>query len=125
MTSLRTPLSRVEGLGSAKAGTRDFWHQRLTAVALVPLSIWFALAALKFVGADYPHVVAWLRVPWNALLLILFILVLARHLAIGMQVIVEDYIHHEGLKLAAIIIVKFGTWLIAAASVFMVLGIVL
>jgi succinate dehydrogenase / fumarate reductase membrane anchor subunit len=125
MTSLRTPLSRVEGLGSAKMGTRDFWHQRLTAVALVPLSIWFALAALKFVGADYQQTIAWLRVPWNALLLILFIVVIARHLAIGMQVIVEDYVPHEGLKLALIVLVKFGTWLIAAAAVFMVLGIVL
>jgi succinate dehydrogenase / fumarate reductase, membrane anchor subunit len=125
MTNLRTPFSRVEGLGSAKMGTRDFWQQRLTAIALVPLAIWFALAALKFVGADYAHTIAWLRVPWNALLLIIFIVLLARHLAIGMQVIVEDYIHHKGLELAAIIIVKFGTWLIAATAVFMVLGIVL
>jgi succinate dehydrogenase / fumarate reductase membrane anchor subunit len=125
MTSLRTPFSRVEGLGSAKMGTRDFWHQRLTAVALVPLAIWFAWSAMKFVGADYGHALLWLRVPWNALLLILFILMLARHLAIGMQVIVEDYIHHEAAKLALIVLVKFGTWLIAAAAVFMVLGIVL
>jgi succinate dehydrogenase / fumarate reductase, membrane anchor subunit len=125
MSSLRTPLSRVEGLGSAKMGTRDFWHQRLTAIALVPLAIWFALAALKFVGADYQHTLLWLRMPWNALLLILFIVVLARHLAIGMQVIVEDYIHHEGAKLTLIVLVKFGTWLIAATGIFMVLGIVL
>jgi succinate dehydrogenase / fumarate reductase membrane anchor subunit len=125
MTSLRTPFSRVEGLGSAKMGTRDFWHQRLTAVALVPLAIWFAWSAMKFVGADYPHALLWLRVPWNALLLILFILMLARHLAIGMQVIIEDYIHYEAAKLALIVLVKFGTWLTAAASVFMVLGVVL
>jgi succinate dehydrogenase / fumarate reductase membrane anchor subunit len=123
--SLRTPLSRVEGLGSAKMGTRDFWQQRLTAVALVPLSIWFALCAFALVGAEYREVLAWLRMPWNALLLILFIVMLARHLAIGMQVIVEDYIHHEGAKLALIVLVKFGAWIIAATAVFMVLGIVL
>jgi succinate dehydrogenase / fumarate reductase membrane anchor subunit len=125
MTTLRTPRSRVEGLGSAKTGTRDFWHQRLTAVALIPLAIWFAFSALKFVGAGYTLALAWLRVPWNALLMIVFIVMIARHLAIGMQVIVEDYIHHEGLKLTAIILVKFGTWLIAATAVFMILGIVL
>lgn len=122
--SLRTPLARVEGLGSAKAGTRDFWHQRLTAVALVPLAVWFLLSAMHFVGADFRHVFGWVRVPWNALLLILFVVVLARHLAIGMQVIVEDYVHVEAVKIALIVAVKFGTWLIAATSVFMVLGIV-
>lgn len=122
--SLRTPLARVEGLGSAKAGTRDFWHQRLTAIALIPLAIWFAWSALHFVGADFLHVFRWLRVPWNALLLILFVVVLARHLAIGMQVIVEDYIHQEGVKLALIVLVKFGTWLIAAVCVFMVIGMI-
>jgi succinate dehydrogenase / fumarate reductase membrane anchor subunit len=124
MTSLRTPLSRVEGLGSARMGTRDFWQQRLTAVALIPLAIWFALSALAMVGGEYKDALAWLRLPWNALLLILFVLMVARHLTIGMQVIVEDYIH-GGWKIAAIVAVKFGTWLIAAVAVFMVLGIVL
>jgi succinate dehydrogenase / fumarate reductase membrane anchor subunit len=124
MTSLRTPLSRVEGLGSAKMGTRDFWQQRLTAVALIPLAIWFAWSALGFVGGEYKVAIGWLRMPWNALLLILFVLMVARHLTIGMQVIVEDYIH-GGWKIAAIVLVKAGTWLIAAVAVFMVLGIVL
>ena len=125
MTSLRTPLSRVEGLGSAKAGTRDFWYQRLTAVALVPLAIWFAVVAIRFVGADYITALTWLHKPWNAVLMIVFVVTLARHLAIGMQVIVEDYIHHEGLKLAIIVLKRFGIWLIAAVCVFSILRVAL
>ena len=125
MSSLRTPLSRVEGLGSAKSGTHDFWMQRLTAVALVFLAPWFALSALQFVGADPADVADYLSEPWNTVLMLLFLVALAKHLSIGMQVIIEDYFHHEGLKLAAILMNRFGIWLIAAAAAYSVLRIAL
>lgn len=125
MTSLRTPLSRVEGLGSSKSGTHDFWIQRLTAVALVFLAPWFAISALQFVGADPQDVAYYLGEPWNAILMFLFLVAMARHLSIGMQVIIEDYFHHEGLKIAAILFNRFAIWLIAAAAAFALLRIVM
>ncbi len=125
MTSLRTPMSRVEGLGSARMGTRDFWQQRLTAVAMVPLAIWFAYSALAFVGADYTEALTWLHEPWNAVLMILFVVLIARHLIIGIQVIVEDYFHVEWMKLSLIVLNKFVVWLIAAAAAFSVLRVAL
>lgn len=125
MTSLRTPISRVEGLGSAKMGTRDFWQQRLTAVAMVPLAVWFGWSALAFVGADYTDALTWLHEPWNAVLMIVFVVLIARHLSIGVQVIIEDYFHVEAMKLTLIVLNRFACWLIAAAAVFSILRVAL
>lgn len=125
MTTMRTPMGRVEGLGSARMGTRDFWQQRITAVAMVPLAIWFAWSALEFVGVDYTVALTWLHEPWNAILMILFVAAIAQHLSIGVQVIIEDYFHNEGVKLTFIVLKRFGIWLIAAASVFSILRVAL
>lgn len=121
--SLQTPLNRVEGLGSAKTGTGEFWRQRVTAVALVPLSIWFVWSALALVGAEHSEAIAFLRDPLNAVLMLLFLLAALYHMAIGMQIIVEDYIHQPGLKIALIILNRFFALGVGVATAFALLKI--
>jgi len=118
MTRLRTPLKRIEGLGSARSGTQHFWHQRVTAVALVPLSIWFVASALAYVGAEQGAVAAYFAEPVNAVPMFLFILASTYHMSLGLQIIIEDYIHNEGQKIAALILNRFAAWAIGAASSF-------
>ena len=105
--NLRTPLARARGLGSAKEGSHHWWHQRLTAIALVPLSLWFVFSLISMVGADYMTVVYWLRLPFVSVLLILFIVFLFYHTVLGLQVVIEDYIDSEWQKISSIILVKF------------------
>jgi succinate dehydrogenase / fumarate reductase, membrane anchor subunit len=116
--SFRTPLGRIEGLGAAKAGTLHFWHQRITAVALIPLSVWFVASALAYVGAEQGAVAAFFAEPINAILMALFILAVVYHMSLGLQTIIEDYFHAEGLKLTLVIFVRFASWGIGAASLF-------
>jgi succinate dehydrogenase / fumarate reductase, membrane anchor subunit len=118
MTRLRTPLARVEGLGSAKSGTHHFWMQRVTAVALVPLSIWFVASALAYVGAEQGAVAAYFAEPVNAVPMFLFILASTYHMSLGVQIIIEDYFHNEGQKIAALILNRFVAWTVGAASSF-------
>jgi succinate dehydrogenase / fumarate reductase membrane anchor subunit len=115
---LRTPLGRVEGLGAARSGTRHFWHQRVTALALVPLSIWFVASALAYVGADQGAVAAYFAEPVNAVPMFLFIIASTYHMSLGLQTIIEDYVHEEGLKIAALMLNTFAAWAIGAASSF-------
>jgi succinate dehydrogenase / fumarate reductase membrane anchor subunit len=121
--SLRTPLGRVRGLGSAKDGTHHWWMQRVTAVALVPLTIWFVASLVALVGADYDTVVAWIGQPVVAVLLILFLFTGFYHLKLGLQVVIEDYVHSEGAKVACQMAVTFGCILVGALSLFAVLKI--
>jgi succinate dehydrogenase / fumarate reductase membrane anchor subunit len=123
--STRTPLARVEGLGAAHSGTGHFWRQRVTAVALVPLSVWFAWTALSLIGADRETAVAFLRLPINAVPMGLFIVIAAIHMALGIQVVIEDYIHHEGRKLALLVLNQFFAWVVAAVSIFALVRIAL
>ena len=116
--SFRTPLGRIEGLGAAKAGTLHFWHQRITAVALIPLSVWFVASALAYVGAEQGAVAAFFAEPINAILMALFILAVVYHMSLGLQTIIGDYFHAEGLKLTLVIFVRFASWGIGAASLF-------
>ncbi len=116
--SFRSPLGRIEGLGTAKAGTSHFLHQRITAVALVPLSVWFAASALAYVGAERGAVGAFFAQPINAILMALFILAAVYHMSLGLQTIIEDYFHQEGLKLTLVILARFASWGVGAASLF-------
>jgi succinate dehydrogenase / fumarate reductase membrane anchor subunit len=115
---LRTPLAKIEGLGSAKAGTLHFWHQRMTAVALIPLSIWFAASALAYVGADQGAVAAYFADPINAVPMFLFIVAATYHMSLGLQIVIEDYVHNEGQKIALLLLNRFAAWAIGAASAF-------
>ena len=113
---MRSPLGQIEGLGSAKAGTTHFMHQRMTAAALVPLSIWFVLTALGLVGADRETAAAFLGQPVNAVLMFLFVAAALYHMTIGLQVIIEDYVHQEGAKIALIILNRFAAFALGATA---------
>ncbi len=122
---MRTPLGRVYGLGTAREGAREWWMSRLTSIALVPLSIWWVAAVIAHAGADYAGFVDWVKSPVTAILLIVTIGVTFYHVALGVQVVIEDYVHHEGAKLGALIAVKFGCVLLGVAGIFAVLRVAL
>ena len=119
--SLRSPLSQARGLGSAKDGVGHWWLQRLTALALIPLSLWFVFNVAHYHMADYQTVQSWLHNPYAAIALVLYFLALFYHSALGVQVIVEDYIGNEGMKLVLLVLVKFAHMALGAAAIFAVL----
>ena len=119
--SLRSPLGRVLGLGAAKQGVHHWWAQRLTSIALLPLSVWFVVSLLALPALDHVTVVAWLHQGSTALLLILFLLAAAWHSQLGVRVVVEDYVHGNGVRTLTLVLVTFGHVLAAAAGVFAVL----
>jgi succinate dehydrogenase / fumarate reductase membrane anchor subunit len=123
--NLRSPLGRVLGLGAAKDGVHHWWMQRLTSVALVPLSVWFVVSLLALPAPEHAAVVAWMRESWTALLLILFVLVAAWHSQLGVRVVVEDYVHASGAKTLTLVLLSFAHVLLAAAGVFAVLRVAL
>ncbi len=119
--SMQTPLGRVRGLGSAKNGTHHWWMQRVTAVALVPLTLWFIYSILTLLGGGYVEAARWLASPVNAVLMVLLIIATFHHLQLGLQVVIEDYIHGEGAKIATIVILKLASFALAVAGAFAVL----
>jgi len=119
--SMRTPLRQVRGLGSAKSGTEHFWHQRLTAMANVPLTIGFVVVVASLMGRNHAAVVQILGSPLVAVLMLLFILSASIHMRIGMQVIIEDYVHDDVAKFALLIANTFFTVVVAFTSAFAIL----
>lgn len=119
--SLANPLRRVLGTGSARSGVEHWWLQRLTSIALVPLSVWFVVSLLALPSFEHATVIAWMGQSWTALLLILLVLVGAWHSQLGVRVIVEDYVHHPGAKTLTLVLLVFVHVLAAAAGVFAVL----
>ena len=118
--SLRSPLGRVLGHGAAKEGVHHWWVQRVTAIALVPLSVWFVVALLSLPSLDYPTVHSWISQSWTSLFLILFIACATWHSRLGAQVVIEDYVH-GGLKTLSLILSTFAHLLVATAAIFAVL----
>lgn len=114
--SLQTPLGRVRGLGSAKEGTRHWWLQRLTAVALVPLSVWMVVVAVQLIGADYATAHAFVANPVATVAALLLIGALFYHVQLGLQVVIEDYVHVEWLKLTSLIAIKFVVIFLGVAA---------
>ena len=123
--SLRTPLANARGLGSAKEGVDHWWKQRLTALALVPLMLWLGFSVALLGSADYYTVIDWLAHPVNAVLMILVLAVGFWHGALGLQVVIEDYIVSEWKKLTTLLLVQFAAVLLALAGIFAVLRIAL
>ena len=121
--SLRTPLSKVKGLGSAKEGAGHWWNQRLTAIAMIPLALWFSFSIALIAVADYATVTTWLGSPFTSVLMILAIGVGFYHGYLGLQVIIEDYVANEGWKIAMLIIIALLALLFAALGVVSVLQI--
>lgn len=119
--SLRTPLGRVRGLGSARSGTGHFWHQRLTAISNALLAVTFIAIVIRAAGSGYEEAIALVRSPLVALLLLLFILSATYHMRIGMQVIIEDYVHGHTRKHLLLILNTFYAIAIAAVCIFAIL----
>ena len=119
----RTALHNVRGLGSAKSGTQHWWMQRVTALALLPLMLWLAWSMARLSGLDYDAALAWVRSPITSVLLISTVLALVYHAKLGLQVVIEDYVHAEGVKFISLIALKFVALLLALASILAVLRI--
>ncbi|WP_144186570.1 succinate dehydrogenase, hydrophobic membrane anchor protein [Elioraea rosea] len=124
-TTLRSGLGRVRGLGSAKEGVQHWWAQRVTAIALVPLTLWFVASVILLAGADHATVSAWIARPLNTVLLIALVAATFWHAALGLQVVIEDYIHTEGTKLVVLLAVKALLALVGLAGIVAVLRVAL
>lgn len=114
--SLRTPLARVRGLGSAKDGTMHWWMQRVTAVLLAPLSIWFLFCAMPMLGAGYADARVWVAQPLNAFLTLSLVLAVVYHALLGVQVVIEDYFHTRWLEVALLTAIRLIAFLAALAT---------
>jgi succinate dehydrogenase / fumarate reductase, membrane anchor subunit len=114
--SMRSPLARARGLGSAKSGTMHFWWQRVTAIALVPLTVWMMVALIGAAGSDYASAHAFVANPLVATLTLALIVALFHHAQLGLQVVIEDYVHVEWVKLTALLLVKFTAIVLALMS---------
>lgn len=118
---MRSPLSRARGLGAAKSGLHHWWGQRASALALIPLSIWFVIVLLGSLGASRAAMIAWTGMPLNTVLLLCLIVATFYHMQLGLVVVVEDYVHAEGRRFATLMLVKAVSILLALACVVSVL----
>ncbi|MBC93954.1 MAG: succinate dehydrogenase, hydrophobic membrane anchor protein [Rhodospirillaceae bacterium] len=121
--NLQTPLGRARGLGSAKSGTKHWWAQRVTAIALIPLTIWFVVAMISATGNDYNNAQQFIGNPINAILFILLIVATFHHAQLGLQVVIEDYVHNKPMEIGLLIITKGTVIVLGLSSVFAVLSI--
>jgi succinate dehydrogenase / fumarate reductase membrane anchor subunit len=122
---LRNPLKVARGLGSSQSGVGHWWTQRVTAAALVVLMIWFVITVLGLLHADYATALATVAKPWNALLLIVLLITMFWHAVLGLQVVIEDYVHTRWKEVLSLVLIKFLAVLGALASVLAVLRIAL
>lgn len=114
---MRSPLRRARGLGSAKQGVEHWWVQRLTAIALVPLMLWLLVALIGDVGRSYTTVVSWLRAPLTNILMVLLLIALFYHTALGLQVVIEDYVHSDRAKIPTLVLVRLACFALAVAGI--------
>jgi succinate dehydrogenase / fumarate reductase, membrane anchor subunit len=118
---MRSPLGRARGLGSARAGAAHWWAQRLTAIALVPLTLWFLCAMVRMIGASRDDIVFWMAGPLPIVLMIVLVIATFHHLQLGLQVVIEDYVTNDALRIGSILLVKAVAVLLALACVVSVL----
>jgi succinate dehydrogenase / fumarate reductase, membrane anchor subunit len=118
---MRSPLGRARGLGSARAGATHWWMQRLTSLALVPLTLWFLCGMIRMLGATRDDVVSWMSGPLPIVLMIALVIATFHHLQAGLQVVVEDYVHDDRLRIGSILLVKGLSLLLALACIISVL----
>jgi succinate dehydrogenase / fumarate reductase membrane anchor subunit len=116
--TIRTPLSRVRGLGSAHSGSRSWWLERMTSLALVPLTIWFLAALISHLGESREIIAAWLGQPLISMLLAVFLFVMFWHSKLGLQVIIEDYVHAEAAKIVLLLVKDMAIYALGIASLF-------
>jgi len=115
--SLRSPIARARGLGSAHEGVHHWWTQRLTALALIPLGIWFVASVVCLAGADHAAITQWLGAPFTLVALSLTLIAAFYHAVLGLQVVIEDYIHTKAVKLTLIILIQFAAFAFTAAGI--------
>lgn len=125
MKDLRSPLAKAKGLGTSGDASNDFWMQRLTALALVPLVIWFCFSISLLPHVSYEVLINWLQSPFNAIMMALIVIISFKHALMGMQVIFEDYIPTHDYRIAAILMAKFLSYFLMALGVFSILKIAL
>ena len=118
---MRSPLGRARGLGAARAGAAHWWAQRLTAIALVPLSLWFICAMIRMIGATRDDVVFWMAGPLPIVLMIVLVIATFHHLQLGLQVVIEDYMHSDVLRIGSTLLIKGISGLLALACIIAVL----
>ena len=112
----RSPLARAIGLGSAKSGVEHWWAERISAIALIPLTLWFIGSIVAHTGSDYAAFTEWLRRPYVAILMIALLIALFYHAALGLQVVIEDY-QHSWMKLATVVATQLGCFILAIAGI--------
>ncbi len=123
MKSYETPLHKVQGMGASHSGTGHFWRQRITAAALVPLLLWFAYAMLGLAGASEVTVIGFLARPWNAILMATFATTALYHMNLGIQVVLDDYVHGPGMRIALALLARITAILIWATCIWALLQI--
>jgi succinate dehydrogenase / fumarate reductase membrane anchor subunit len=122
---MRSPLGQAIGLGSAKQGSEHWWAQRVSAIALVPLTLWLVAAIVRLARADLRTFYDWLGRPVPAIAMVLLLIAAFYHAALGLQVVIEDYVHAEGAKLTLLIVMRLACMALAVAGIFAVLRIAL
>ena len=125
MKDLRSPLAKVKGLGTSPEASHHYWIQRLTAIGLVPLTLWFCFSVALLPEASFTAITAWLSSPFNATMMILVVLVSLQHAHLGLQVIIEDYVATHGPRVVAILLVKFISYFLMALGVYSIVKIAL
>ena len=120
---MHTPLKRAKGWGSAKSGTHHFWVQRLTALALIPLSLWFCFGIASLPSLGYADFIAWMQTPYSAIMMIMTLAAVFYHYALGLQVIIEDYVSDHAIRTVAIVATYFFCIIVAITGIFSVLHI--
>ena len=123
MSTAQTPLHKVQGLGAAHSGTGHFWHERVTAVALIPLSLWFLYVMLGLAGTSEVTALQFLAHPWNAILMGAFVAFSLWHAYLGLQVVIDDYIHTAGMKIFLMLVIRFSVIAVGATSIFAIVRI--
>jgi succinate dehydrogenase / fumarate reductase membrane anchor subunit len=123
MNSAQTPLHKVQGMGSSHSGTGHFWRERVTSVALIPLSLWFLYAMLGLAGTSEVTALQFLAHPWNALLMGGFVVFSLYHAALGLQVVVDDYIHTTGTKILLLLLIRFSVIAVGSTCLFAIVRI--
>jgi succinate dehydrogenase / fumarate reductase membrane anchor subunit len=113
----RTSFDRTQGLGSAREGVGHWWMQRVTALALIPLTLWFAASLIAHIRGDYSVLILWLRSPFTSVAMVLLLTALFYHMALGLQVVVEDYVHSDRIKIPAVAVIHLASFALAAAGI--------
>lgn len=113
----RTSFDRAQGLGSAREGVGHWWTQRVTALALIPLTLWFAASLIARAKDDYGAFILWLRSPITSVSMVLLLIALFYHMALGLQVVVEDYVHTDRIKMPTVVVIHLGSFALAASGI--------